>query len=84
MKERLPGWKANFEKYEDFIPQAALLSLIRISFRKSLNVAAGRTRRENYQMPNLPVAALTAGIALQVCDSETQHRLKRTAKQWEV
>lgn len=77
----------NFKKHKNFVPEAALLSLIRISFRKSLTVGAGRTRREKnklYLMPNLPAAALTAGIALQICVSETQHRVTQMAKQWEV
>jgi len=74
MNGRLPGWKANFQKHEDFVPEAALHSLIRISFKKSLTMGAGRARREKnklYLMPNFPAAALTVGIALQVCTPET-------------
>lgn len=70
----LPGWKASFQKHEDFVPEAALHSLIRISFKKSLTMGAGRVRHEKsklYLMLNLPAAALTVGIALQVCTPET-------------
>lgn len=59
--------RANFPKHEDFVPEAALRSLIRISIKKSLTVGAGRARHEKnklYLMPNLPAAALTGGIAL--------------------
>lgn len=83
----LPGWKANSQKHEDFVPEAALHSAIRISFKKSLTMAAGRARHEKnklYILPNLPAAALTAGIALQGCAPETPSTVFQMAKQQEV
>lgn len=83
----LPGWKANFQKHEDFVPEAALRSLIKISFKKSLTVGAGRARHETnkfYLMPNLPAAALTAGTSLQICAPETHSTVTRIAKQQQV
>lgn len=43
-------------------------------------MGAGRTTREKnklYLMPNIPAAALTAGIALQVCVSELNTELNK-------
>lgn len=83
----LPGWKVNFQKHEDSVPEAALHSLIRISFKKSLTMGAGGARRDKNKlclMPILPAAALAVGIALQACTPDTHSRVTQTVKQREA